>query len=155
MIARHSLTGLNIIIFHDGLFNISYCVIINRKNWRIPINIVLKSQHFFKKSERTDMLGPSPSSCSFLFAFQCPLPSSTNVLSEWPHMIREHFITEFLKVNESQSFPPCKICWRNIEKRLLLIKAFSRAKSIEKTLHIDSGIWRDWYTLKTSIGIKY
>ena len=24
-IAHHSLTGLNIIIFHDGLFNISYC----------------------------------------------------------------------------------------------------------------------------------
>ena len=24
-IARHSLTGLNIIIFHGGLFNISYC----------------------------------------------------------------------------------------------------------------------------------
>ena len=24
-IARHSLTGLNIIIFHDGLFDISYC----------------------------------------------------------------------------------------------------------------------------------
>ena len=25
VIVRHSLTGLNIIIFHDGLFNISYC----------------------------------------------------------------------------------------------------------------------------------
>lgn len=25
---------------------------------------------------------------------------------------------------------------------------FHLAKSIEKTLHIDSGIWRDWYTLK-------
>ena len=24
-IARHSLTGVNIIISHDGLFNISYC----------------------------------------------------------------------------------------------------------------------------------
>ena len=24
-IARHSLTGLNIIIFHDSLFNISFC----------------------------------------------------------------------------------------------------------------------------------
>ena len=24
-IARHSLTGLNIVIFHDGLFNISQC----------------------------------------------------------------------------------------------------------------------------------
>ena len=24
-IVRHSLTGLDIIIFHDGLFNISYC----------------------------------------------------------------------------------------------------------------------------------
>ena len=23
--ARHSLTGLNFITFHDGLFNISYC----------------------------------------------------------------------------------------------------------------------------------
>ena len=24
-IAPHSLTGLNFVIFHDGLFNISYC----------------------------------------------------------------------------------------------------------------------------------
>ena len=47
----------------------------------------LKYQHFFKKSERTHMLGhPAPSRCSFLFSKDPvpSLPSSTNVLSECP-----------------------------------------------------------------------
>ena len=73
-IARHSLTGLNIIIFHDGLFNTSYC----HYNYleKLENNYETsfwKSQHFFSKSERTHMLGP-PSRCTFLFAFQWPHP---------------------------------------------------------------------------------
>ena len=66
-ITHHSLTGQNIIIFHDGLFNI-----INRKNWRITIKL-----HFENLSiKHTHMLGPSPP--------LPPLPFSTYVLFEWP-----------------------------------------------------------------------
>ena len=68
-IARPSLTGLNIIIFHDGLI-FHTAVIINRKNCRITIKLHFENLSiFFKKSKRTQMLGP-PSPCSFLVAFQ-------------------------------------------------------------------------------------
>ena len=85
-IARHSFTGLNIIIFHEGLFNISYCHYNQQEKLENNYKTSFwKSQHFFKKSDRTQMLGP-PSLCSFLFAFQwspSPFPS-TNVPFEWP-----------------------------------------------------------------------
>ena len=59
-IARHSLTGLNIIIFHDGLI-FHTAIIINRKNWRITIKLHFENLSiFFKKSERTHTLGPPP-----------------------------------------------------------------------------------------------
>ena len=44
------------------------------------------------------MLGP-PSACSFLFAFQWPLPplpSSTNVLFEWPQ--KKDILTKFTSI---------------------------------------------------------
>ena len=59
-IAQHSLTGLNIPIFYDGFFNISYC---HYNQYRKLENnyktLFWKCQHFFKKSKRTHMLGPS------------------------------------------------------------------------------------------------
>ena len=62
--------------------------IINRNNWRMTIRPHFEnSSIFFYKSERTYMVGlPPPSPCLLLFAFQWPpiLPSSTNVLFEWP-----------------------------------------------------------------------
>ena len=61
-------------------------IMIKRKNWRITIKLHFENLNIFlKKRTSTHMLG-SPSPCSFLFAFQWPppLPSSTNVLFEWP-----------------------------------------------------------------------
>ena len=91
-IAHHSLTGLNIIIFHDGLFNISYCHYNQQEKLENNDKTSFwKSKYFFKKSEGTHMLGPPPplplfvfvcfsmTPCSFLFAFQwpqAPLPLS-------------------------------------------------------------------------------
>ena len=51
VITNHSLTGQNIIIFHDGLFNI-----INRKNWRITIKLRFENLSI----KHTHMLGPFP-----------------------------------------------------------------------------------------------
>ena len=46
-IAHHSLTGLNIIIYHDSLI-FHNAIIINRKNWRITYKTSFwKSKHFF------------------------------------------------------------------------------------------------------------
>ena len=98
-IARHSLTGLNIIIFHNGLI-FHAAIIINRKNWSITIKLNFENLTIFlKKSERTHMLWP-PSPCLLLFAFQCPLPSSRNVLFEWPHKRRYSFkVTKYWLIN--------------------------------------------------------
>ena len=83
-IARHLLTELNIIIFHDGLFNTSYCHYNQyeklENNYKSSF---WKSQHFFKKSERTYMLGIPP----FLFVFvrfSMTPPPPLLVLFEWP-----------------------------------------------------------------------
>ena len=69
-IGRHSLTGLNITIFHNGLFNISYCHYNQyeklENNYKTSF---LKSQQLFLKSERTHML-EHPYPCLLLFAFQ-------------------------------------------------------------------------------------
>ena len=42
-----------------------------------------KSQHFFKKSERTQMLGPAPSPVRFCSLFNDPLPPSLNERAFW------------------------------------------------------------------------
>ena len=65
-VARYSLTGLNIIIFHDGLLNISYCDYNQKEklenNYKTSI---WKSQHyFFKKRTYTHARTPL-----FLFLF--------------------------------------------------------------------------------------
>ena len=57
------------LIFHTAIS------IISRKNGRITKTSFSKSQHFFFKSERIQMLG-TPLPCSFLFAFQWPSPPS-------------------------------------------------------------------------------
>ena len=48
-IARHSLTGLNIVIFHDGLFNISYCHYNQKENWRITMKLHFENLSIFLK----------------------------------------------------------------------------------------------------------
>ena len=60
-IAHHSLTGLNIKIFHDGLI-FHTAIIINRKNWRITIKLYLEnlSIFFFKKWTYTHARTPPP-----------------------------------------------------------------------------------------------
>ena len=45
-IARHSLTGLNIIIFHDGLI-FHTAIKINSKNWRITITLHFENLSIF------------------------------------------------------------------------------------------------------------
>ena len=105
-IARHSSTGLNIIIFHDG-FIFHTAMIINRKNWRIIIKRHFENPSiFFKKSKRTQMLGPSPLPL-FTFVRFSMTPSapllSTNVLFEWRqtkpfYLIRYHALSLFFKL---------------------------------------------------------
>ena len=77
------------LIFHTA-------IITNRKNWRITMKLHFENLSiFFLKSERTQMLGPSPSPCSFLFAFQWLPPSlpSTKVFSEWSLCENAHSLT--------------------------------------------------------------
>ena len=120
-IARHSFTGLNIIIFHDGLFNILYCHYNKQENLENNYKTSFwKSQHFFTKSERTYMLGAPSSPCSFLFAFQWPppLPSSTNGLFEWPLSMNlsEAACRSFLWKSYSLKF--CNIRWKVVDLQI-------------------------------------
>ena len=57
--------------------------LLNRKNWRITIKFHFKNLSiFFKKSERTHMLGPPPSPVCVCSLLNDPSPSSMNVLFE-------------------------------------------------------------------------
>ena len=59
-------------------------IIINRKNWRITIKLHFENLSiFFKKRTYTHARTPSPVRFYSLFN-GFPLPSSTNVLFEWP-----------------------------------------------------------------------
>ena len=93
-------------IFYDGLFNISYCLIIHSKNWKITIKLHFENLSIFiKKSERTHMLGP-PSPCLFLFAFQWPPPSPPqrrNFLND-PNVLLEKSISKLCKLKFDQYF---------------------------------------------------
>ena len=66
-------------IFHTA-------IIINRKNWRTTIKLHFENLRiFFFKSERTHMLRPPLPLFAFVrFSMTPSLPSSTNVLLEWP-----------------------------------------------------------------------
>ena len=83
-IKRHLLTGLNIIIFHDGLFNISYC---HYNEWeKLENNYKLHFKNLSIFFEKTCTCVRTP---FLLFAFVCfsmnsPLPSSMNILFKWP-----------------------------------------------------------------------
>ena len=90
-ITRHSLTELNIIIFHDGLFNISYCYYNQQEKLENNYQTLFwKSELFFKKSKGTHMLGP-PSPCLFLFAFRWPPPPPS-------HRQRTYFLNDPLNI---------------------------------------------------------
>ena len=66
------------LIFHTA-------IIINRKNWRVTIKLHFEILSIFFKSERTHMLGHLPPPVCFCSLFNdSSLPSSTNVLFEWP-----------------------------------------------------------------------
>ena len=60
-------------------------IIINRKNWRITIKLHFENLSIFLKKANLHICWEPSSPCLFLFAFQwSPLPSSTNLLFEWP-----------------------------------------------------------------------
>ena len=87
-------------IFYDGLFNISYCLIINSKNWKITIKLHFENLSiFFLKSKRAHMLGP-PSPCLFLFAFHWPPPSPPQRRSflNDPNVLLEKSISKLSKL---------------------------------------------------------
>ena len=83
-IARHSFTGLNIIIFHEGLFNISYCHYNQQEKLENNYKTSFwKSQHFFKKKRSyTNARTPLP-----LFVFVrfsvIPCPPPLNERTFW------------------------------------------------------------------------
>ena len=84
----HSLTGLNVIIFYDGLFNNSYYHYNQQEKLENNYKTSFwKSQHCFKKSERTHMLEP-PSPCLFLSAFQWPPSPPLHTFSMTPKIIQ-------------------------------------------------------------------
>ena len=83
-------------------------IIFDRKNWRIAIKLHFENLSiFFKKSERTHILGLPPS-CSFFFFFFCFLmtlhPSSTKVLFEWPLPQKRLTIVWFLLSDTTKYF---------------------------------------------------
>ena len=78
-ITWYSLTGLNIIILHDSFFLIFHTVIIiNSKNWRTIKLHFENLSIFFKKNERTHILGPLLP----LFIFVCFSMTPTPLLNE-------------------------------------------------------------------------
>ena len=105
VIACHSLTGLNIIIFHDGLFNISHCPYNQQEKLEnnYKTSIWKSQQFFFKKRTYANAMTPLP-----LFVFVCfsmmpsPLPS-TNVLFEWlPRIPGWSDLESFINSNNCQ-----------------------------------------------------
>ena len=90
MIARHSLTGLNIIIFHDGLIFYT-AIIINSKNWRITVKLHFENLSiFFSKNEHTQMLGIPPPFRLFIFVRFSMTPSPLQ---------RTYFLMDDNKIN--------------------------------------------------------
>ena len=85
-IARHSLTGLNIIIFHDGLFNIWYCHYNQKGNYKI-ITLKLHFENLsilFLKSALTLMRGPHLPLFVFVrFSITPPPPPLLNERTFW------------------------------------------------------------------------
>ena len=88
-IARLSLTELNIITFHDGLINISYCHYDQQEKLENNYKTLfwksqnLKKKKKWKKQTYTHARTPRPSVC-FVRISMTPFPSTANILFEWP-----------------------------------------------------------------------
>ena len=104
-IARHSFTGLNIIIFHEGLFNISYCHYNQQEKLENNYKTSFwKSQHFFKKKRSyTNARTPLP-----LFVFVrfsvIPCPPPLNERTFWMRPLNWDVLNFILVIysNDSQ-----------------------------------------------------
>ena len=96
-IACHSLTGLNIIIFHDGLFNISYCHYKQQEKLENNYNTSFwKSQRFFKKPNLHKCQDPLPLFVFLYFSMTpSPPPSSqrTYFLNDPQHRLDIPFLS--------------------------------------------------------------